>query len=248
MDSRKQLVERRELVMDRVDAALAAYPSRMGSDYEREMTAAVEELESIAAEMRKHQVEPREQSRTQSSLGCVCSDLAPVRGHGMLELARDHYLEAERLLEGHGNDLDQAKLNFNFANTLRQLDPNDVEQLREAKRRFLKAQAVFAREAPQSLSTVEEALRSVEGLLAVAPVAAGVERSIADMKSLMWSMKNGGEQAEIQRRPRRSWPATEESRVFWAGLPGRSGTFRRNSSMTRASGRSRSSWPRSGRR
>ena len=187
--------------MNRVDQVIDAHwPDRKGPEYEREMQAAAREIESIAAEMRREHAEPIEQSRTHRFLGSVYSDLAPALGHGMLIRARDAYLEAERLLVNHGNALEEAKLDFNFANTLRQLDPNDSEQLTDAQRRLTSARKIFQKEAPQFLGAVDEALLSVAALLAVAPVAADVERNLADMRSVQESIGTGGEATAIAER------------------------------------------------
>ncbi|MCK4856895.1 MAG: DNA2/NAM7 family helicase [candidate division Zixibacteria bacterium] len=201
MSKNFQLVERRERTMDRVDRALDTHwPDRKGSEYEREMEAAARELESIAAEMRREHAAPLEQSRTYRFLGSVYSDLAPALGHGMLIRAKDAYLEAERLLAGHGSALEEAKFDFNFANTLRQLDPNDSEQLADARRRLTSAREIFQKEAPQYLGAVDEALRSVAALLAVVPVAADVERNLTDMRSVQESIGTGGEATAIAER------------------------------------------------
>ena len=194
----QDLIKLREQVMDRADRALdAAWPARIGEDYVREMRRAVDELTSIAAEMRKKGLDPVEQSRTYRHLGSVYSDLEPSLGKGMLLKAKNAYQAAETLLEGQSNDLERAKLNFNFANTLRQIDPNDIEQLQEAKQRLLAARAYFAMNAPQYLAQVDAALQSVEGLLRIAPLANAVKQNTDDMAALQKELAAGGKVSEI---------------------------------------------------
>ena len=148
--------------MARVDRAVdAAWPARQGDDYVREMRWAAGELETIAREMQAKGFGRIEQSRTYHYLGSVYADLGPALGKAMLLQAQKVYQRAETLLEGQSDELERAKLSFDFANTLRQIDPKDMEQLQEAKRRLLAARAYFAMHAPQYLAQVDAALQSV---------------------------------------------------------------------------------------
>ena len=184
------LVARREEVMDRADRALdKAWPDRKGQEYVSEMESAAKELEGIAVEMQVAGIEPVEQSRTYRYLGSVYSDLAPALGKQLLMKSRDAYQKAETLLGVHGDVLEQAKLDFSFANTLRQLDPNDTKRLQEAERRFLAARKVFAEKAPQNVARVDEALSSTRNLLKLAPLANAVERNRAELGDLEGRLK-----------------------------------------------------------
>lgn len=192
------LVARREAVMDRAERALdAAWPSRQGSDFVKAMQAAAAELERIAGAMVAAGTPAVEQSRVHRYRGSILSDLAPALGKGMLEAARDAYLLSEELLKGHSDRLEQAKLNFNFGNTLRQLDPNDMAQLKEAERRFLAAKSVFERSAPEFLPRVEEALSSTRSLISIAPVAKTVYQASDDMEDLEERLAMGCDIGEI---------------------------------------------------
>jgi hypothetical protein len=197
----QDLIKRREEVMDRVDRALdAAWPERKGEDYVREMRSAVKELEAIAAQMRVEDFTRVEQSRTYRLLGSLYADLDPALGKEMLSKAREAYEVAEALLGGQTDELERAKLNFNYANTLRQLYPNDLQQLQDARDRFLAARKCFAIQAPQYLSQVDAALVSVENLLRIAPLANTVERNIRDMKALEQELARGGNVSEIGKK------------------------------------------------
>ena len=139
--------------MDLADRALdAAWPERYGADYVRKMLSAANELEEIAVEMQAERVEPVEQSRAYRYLGSIYSDLAPSLGKEMLIKAKGAYQMAEGFLEGYDDELERAKLNFNFGNTLRQVDPNDIAQLQEAEERILAARKVFAEQTLQKLA------------------------------------------------------------------------------------------------
>ncbi len=166
------LISKREEVMDMVDRALdAAWPHRTGNVYVGEMQTAENQLLQIAAIMQERNIETVEQSRTYRYLGSVYSDLSPALGKDMLLKAKDAYLQAERLLEGYDDIAEKAKLNFNFAITLRQIDPNDSELLNDAKRRVVDASKYFEKYAPEHMSSVNTTLSSINDLLKVAPLA-----------------------------------------------------------------------------
>ncbi len=100
------------------------------------------------------------------------------------------------MLEDYADPMEHAKLNFNFGNTLRQIDPNNLEQLQDAKRRFLAARDVFVGQTPQLLQQVDTALLSVNNLLKIAPVLNAVEQNYSDVKSLEEELKKGRNLAE----------------------------------------------------
>jgi len=128
--------------------------------------------------------EPRGAERTYRHLGSVYADLEPAQGKEMLIKAKGAYQLAEDLLRGETDGLERAKLNFNYANTLRQLDPNDIRQLEEAKERFLAARVYFVKNAPQYIPQVDTALSSVTALLKIAPLAVTVAKNARDMQAL----------------------------------------------------------------
>jgi hypothetical protein len=195
---RPDLIELRKQALDRADRALeAAWPARLGDDYVREMLWAVGQLEAIAGEMQAKDFDQAEQSRTYNQLGTLYADLGPALGKEMLLKARKSYQVAETLLAGQPDDLERAKLNFNFANTLRQIDPNNMEQLQEAKQRGLAARAYFAGHAPQYLAQVDAVLKSVENLLQIAPLANAVRQNTDDMAALQKQLAEGGDINEI---------------------------------------------------
>lgn len=184
--------------MDAADRALdAAWPARQGQAFVKAMQSAEVELGRIGDAMAAAGTPAVERSRVHRYRGSILSDLAPALGTEMLVAARDAYLQAEALLEGHGDPQERAKLDFNFGNTLRQLDPNDLDQLREAERRFLAARAVFERSAPQYLPRIDEALSSTRSLMAIAPVAQSVQRARDDMEILERRITDGADPEQV---------------------------------------------------
>jgi len=197
----QDLIQYRERVIAQADRALdAAWPARIGDSYVREMRWATDEIESIAAEMKEKDFDPAEQSRTWRYLGSLYADLEPALGKGMLLKAKKAYETAENLLKGQADELERAKLNFNFANTLRLIDPNDVDQLEEARSRLQAARAHFEGDAPQYLAQVDAALQSVESLLRIAPLANAVKQNTDDMAALEKHLAAGGDVTEIAKK------------------------------------------------
>ena len=197
-DSQSELIARRESAMNRADRALdKAWPKRLGEDYVREMQSAAKDLESIVEKMHTFGVKPVETSRTYRYIASIYSDLEPALGKQMLTTAMRAYSQAEIQLEGQDDALEHAKLDFNFGNLLRQFDPNDIDKLREAERRFLSARQVFAEQSPQHLAAVDEALSSTRSLLKIAPVALAVDQGRSEMEVLEKELAAGGNVAEI---------------------------------------------------
>lgn len=164
-----QLIAQRERAMALADRLVEeAWPARKGADYVRGMTRVAEELAVLAAELAQLGAPALEVSRTHSNLGSVLSDLAPALGDEQLARALEAFREAERLLAGVDDAMAHAKLQFNLANSLRQLGKGDPATLDEAERRLLLAREVFSVQAPEYLVQVDDALRSTRGLKTIA--------------------------------------------------------------------------------
>ncbi|MBN1697970.1 MAG: hypothetical protein JW881_10690 [Spirochaetales bacterium] len=194
----QDVIHYREQVMARANKALdAVWPSRLGEEFVKESLLAIEELMKIAHQMKANDFSRIEQSRTYRFIGCMYSDLMPAKGKDMLLKASEAYQTAEHLLEGQSDELEQAKLYFNFANTLRLIDPNDVDRLSRARKYLLVARAYFATHAPEFLAQADDALHSVEALLSAAPIAGSINRSISEMAGLREKLAAGGDVGEI---------------------------------------------------
>lgn len=188
----QDLIQRREQAIARADKALdAVWPHRLGHDYVNEMQWTIHELEIIANEMEAKGFDLVEQSRTYRLLASLYADLEPSIGKEMLIKAKKFYKIAETLLIDQSDDLERAKLNFNFGNTLRLIDPNDIEQLQEANKYLLAARVFFVVHAPQYLTQTDEALKSIENLLKIAPLANTVKKNTDDMTALQKKLDAG---------------------------------------------------------
>jgi hypothetical protein len=188
----QELIDRRNRAVERVDKAIdEAWPQRTGEKYVHEMKWAVDELKTIADLMKAMNFNLIEQSRTYRLLGSFYADMEPALGKEMLNNARKAYQVAEALLENQSDDLERAKLNFNFANTLRFIDPDDTSLLQEAKKRLAAARSCFAVKAPQFLAQTDPAIQSVDALLMLAPLSKAVKINTEDMATLENKLKNG---------------------------------------------------------
>lgn len=191
------LIQRRDQLMERADRALdTAWPDRTSPEFVKESVSCISEMELLATQMRTANIDPVEQSYTFRLLGALYADLAPARGADMLLKAVKYYSIAENLLLGQGDELERAKLNFNCANALRQLDPNNVRQLEEAKQRFLSARGYFATNSPEYLKQIDAGLQSVSALLRIAPLAADVEKNNRDIKAIGKKLASDGNVAQ----------------------------------------------------
>jgi hypothetical protein len=109
----------------------------------------------------------------------------------MLLQAREAYTRAEQLLEGYDDPLEHAKLQFNFANTLRQIDTKNIDQLMQAKEKLHFSLNIFEAQAPQYLPNVKEALNVVESALKIAPLATEIDQRQEEMAHLQKELKKG---------------------------------------------------------
>jgi hypothetical protein len=189
-----ELLLRRERVMDDYYRVLdAVWPDRNGSEFVYQSHMALHELEDIISKMAQRGVGPVEQSRTYRFFGSVCSDLEPTFGKEMLLKAKEAFQMADIMLEGQDDELERAKLNFNFGNTLRLIDPNDIELLSESRFRLQQARDYFSEHAPEYLAQADTSLSSVGLLLQLAPLAKSVQKNLTDMAKLEEDLKQGGD-------------------------------------------------------
>ncbi len=190
------LIADRERIMDTVDQALdRAWPHRTGSDFERAMNRAAEELEGVIQSMEIAGVTGIELSRAFRYLGSIYSDLVPARGPGLWASAERAYRAAEGQLANSSDGLERAKLDFNYANALRQIDANDRARLEDAQRRLQSARTAFATQAPQVLAQVDEALDSVRSLLELLPLKATVADNTAELERMRQALNRGDAEA-----------------------------------------------------
>ncbi len=188
----KDLIVLRENAINRAYSIVDAnWPARKGAQFRSDMIEVIDELKTIASGMKAQNYPRIEQSRIYRYLGSLYSDLIPELGIEMIQKSCEAYDIAENLLKDINDPLERAKLNFNYGNVLRQADSKDVTKLEDAKRRIKLAGETFLKLAPQFMPSVDEALKSIEALLKIAPVAQRVERNIKDTKEIEKRRKRG---------------------------------------------------------
>lgn len=177
----------------RHDAALVRWPTRQGQPFTRELTQVVNTLEALAREADATGGDMLERSRTWRYLGDVYFDLARGKEASLLAKGSEAYTRAEALLKGLRNTLEEAKLNFNYANTLRGLSGGTRRALmEEAKARYQRAAALFERELPQYLSQVTSALGSLEGQLSLLGLHEEATAKVDQLKEIEEVLTRGG--------------------------------------------------------
>lgn len=201
MATTRELVRQRDETMARADAAHAAdWPARSSAEFLRVTEWAAGELRRIADSMASGKANALERARTLRHLAGLYWDLAPARGPEQLLEAEGIYREAEHLLQGTHDEEEFAKLDYNLANTLRQIDPNDADRLNEARVRAHRARAYFAAHNPAHLGQCDTMLLSIEQLLRLAPEMKDVQEREKSVGNLLEELKGGGDPNTIARR------------------------------------------------
>jgi nucleoside 2-deoxyribosyltransferase len=195
-----QLIAIREILMDKADEVLnSVWPDRTGTFFTNEMKNILNQMISLVHKMENSGIGELELSKTYSYIGQISSDLSPALGNSMLLKARDSYLKSEKLLQNCNDEMAVAKLNFNFANTLRQIDSTDIYNLLDAKRRLKLSEKYFSVHRPDFMPRVKEGLKSVDALIEIAPLAQKIESNKVELEEISNEIKNSkdiGETAE----------------------------------------------------
>ncbi|MCB0291162.1 MAG: hypothetical protein KDH97_12970 [Calditrichaeota bacterium] len=160
------LLDRRQEVMARVmQVREDNWPERNGADYINQMEAAAGELAEIAELLRQNAAPRLEQSRTHAYIGSVRSEMEPALGKKALDLAMQAFGIAEGYLRGDEDPIYLASLDFNIANTLRQIPGMDLGIVVEAWQRLSRALAAFTAANHERVTMTRESLDMVEGML-----------------------------------------------------------------------------------
>jgi hypothetical protein len=195
------LVSRRDEAMRKAEAALAAdWPTRRDPQFLDVTRWAVGELEDIATRLDAEDASDLELGRTLRHLAGLHSDLAPALGGQELSAAERAYRTAEKFIARVGNTEEAAKIDFNLANTLRGIDPNDIARLDEARERVLRAKAYFAAHDPKYVAQCDQLEKTVEQLRLLAPMALDAKRRSGAVEQLRRDLAAGGKVDEIARR------------------------------------------------
>ncbi|GKS57017.1 hypothetical protein YTPLAS18_05440 [Nitrospira sp.] len=186
-------LSRRQAAVDRHDAALARWPDRTGPAFANELKGVVSELSALAVEADASGGDALERSRTWRYLADAYFDLAQGKEASLLSQGVEAYSKAEALLSDLGQTVEEAKLNFNFANTLRGLSAGTKQPLmEEAKTRYQRAAVVFARELPQYVAQVRSALESLEAQLGFLALHEEAGATVEELSEIERALARGG--------------------------------------------------------
>src|SRR5262245_38374515 len=125
-------------------------------------------------------------------LGDALFSLSGKKDRKLLAAAREAYQRGEPLLDGEGDRLQLAKLNFNLANTLRLIAVPDSDRalMEEARRRYNAARHTFQSEMPAGAEMAEEALQTLEVQLRGMKLFEEARRGRDELEGLMQTLAN----------------------------------------------------------
>jgi hypothetical protein len=215
----RELRERRDRAFDRHEAALSAYPNREGDAFTRELQAVVDELVAVTRAADDPSADPVEVAKAYRWLGDAYFDLGRGANADALKRGAWAYGRSGELLADADAPLEQAKLDFNYGNTLRGLSGGeDAGLLEAAQARYERAVKVFqALHFPDWQATVEQQLRSIDPQLRLARKSSEMSRGHKRLEALQQQLKGAGpadreriarELNDLMKRPGRGDPAS----------------------------------------
>lgn len=139
-----ELVAARDAAVAQQDQVVARYAPRYDTDFGAALQPVVVELDRIATLAAAEKSDAVELSRTWRWLGDAHFEYGRFAGRPSWYAGAAAYLEAERALADDAAPVEQAKLDFNFGNTLAQLsEGTDIALLEAADIRYRRAAEVF---------------------------------------------------------------------------------------------------------
>lgn len=173
-----QLRSRRDQAAARHDAALRSHPARDGERFRGLMQGVVDDLLAVARAGEEAAPDDVELAKTYRWLGDAYFDLGQGKAHESLTWGVKAYSRAEQLLAQADSPVERAKLNVNYANTLRGLSEGfDLGLLEAAETRYEAALAGFSSHGlTDFVRRVEELLPTLRAQLSLARARSGLER------------------------------------------------------------------------
>lgn len=188
------LMERRDRAAARHDRALERFPDRSSPGFVSEIEAVISELTAVCNALNLQAKPDAEASRCLTWLADACFDRGQGKELTWLEKGRTHYLRAESILgPPTAATLQQhAKLNYNFANTLRGLSQgNDLTLLRDAEERYRAALEVFRKHTPNLIGAAETQLASIIQQRQLAEMAAQRQGELRQLQRIGKQLDDG---------------------------------------------------------
>ena len=212
------LITRRDQALTRHDTALERWPDRAGAGFATELAAVVDELGKVAAALDAGRTDPLERSRTWRFVGDALFDLARGKESEPLKRAAAAYESAEKLLDEVDAPLERAKLDFNYANTLRGMSQGrDRALLEEASLRYQMALGAFRRHAPNHADTVQAAMDTLQPQLKMLDTFDRVRAGYDGLRGAAADLARAPDDPAVQHRTRELLETMKRGR---AGLVG----------------------------
>ncbi|MGH2670623.1 MAG: hypothetical protein ACRDH5_16195, partial [bacterium] len=190
----RQLRDRRDGAAERHDVALARYPTRQGDAFQRALQAVVAELVAVTQAADDPGSDPVEVAKAYRWLGDAYFDLGLGKDETALTRGSQAYHRAEELLAEAEAPVEKAKLDFNYANTLRGLSGGfDVGLLEAAQTKYERAAEAFRNHnLPDLATTVDEQLRTIEPQLRLARKQAELQGGFGRLEELQQRLEGAG--------------------------------------------------------
>jgi len=142
--------------------------SRQGSGFEREMEGIILELETLVREVDAAGGAPLERARNWRSLGEAYGELASAKDPHQLDKALAAYRQAEALLSGIADRNEEMLVNYGIGRTLLNLSRCiNLPLAKEARRRYALALNTAHLAAPEFENPIQEALMSLDRIVAL---------------------------------------------------------------------------------
>lgn len=207
------LIARRERVLDRHDAALERWPDRADAKFKVELAAVAEELNEIAEALDAASADPIERGRSWRFVGDALFDLARGRELEPLQRAVAAYDRAEKRLDSADAPIERAKLDFNYANTLRGMSGGrDRALLEEALLRYQMAFGAFKHHAPQNAATVQAALDTLGPQLRMLDTFERVKAGHETLRSAADALAHAPDDPALQQKTRELLKSMQQRR------------------------------------
>jgi hypothetical protein len=196
--TRSQL-KRRAALLARQDAALDRWPEGRTPEFQREVAAVAQDLESIASETGAGRGDAFEVARTWRYVGNAYSDLAVGRGCDQLAPAAEAYRRADALLSDDADPIERMKLDYSYGRALLRLcDGKDSALAQQARDRFASALELARSHMPALAPDAERALAEAEQVLAMVQTVSQIDERIGELKQELGS--------EERAPPSSQWP------------------------------------------
>ena len=191
---KSSLLQTREALVARHDAALERWPQRTGNGFVREMTSVAAGLEALARATDDEGGDLVERCRTWRFAGLAYFDLGNGKNLPEMQRAVDMYRQGDARLAGVDNPIERMKLDYSYGHALFHLsDARDLRLLQEARRRYASALEIARAKMPAGIESASTALANADRLTALLTEAEGLSQRITALEK----QKEAGDTEEV---------------------------------------------------